>query len=63
MSAPVIPFPQRQRIANCRECGSHFTPRATHHLLCIACYYWGRTLCALAAADRAFNALRAGGYR
>jgi hypothetical protein len=61
--AAVIPFPQRQRVANCLDCGSHFRQRALHHLRCSTCYWWRRGLIGLALADRAFRALRAGGYR
>jgi hypothetical protein len=61
MTANVIPLPPR--IANCRQCGTHFRPRARTDLTCQTCFWWHRALRAIAIADRAFKELRNGGVR
>jgi hypothetical protein len=64
MTSQLLPFGRRcPLVRNCLACGSHFQPLAPHHFRCKPCFFWGRALYHLAAADRAFDAIRTQCYR
>jgi Zn finger protein HypA/HybF involved in hydrogenase expression len=57
MTAQILKFHYRPRVARCHECQGHFVPASDRDPYCSQCRGWARFLALQMAASRAFDAL------